>query len=219
MQLERRAEVAAIVKEMNAGVADAYVRWFDIAEAPVRSIVFKAISETGIWVDRDRRHDIVHDAILDLAAVTCRSWSTTGGALPWQWAKSRIRGLAHQGIGFVADDLDRHGDAQESVEVLHPQLDERVGRDVLAELDHPVARLLAGALDRRVPKRSQNIWLEVEMEKQAGNRAPAPTVAARHGLSEANVRQICRRVRLALHKEANTEGDLGILLELPCLAA
>ena len=112
MQLERRAEVAAIVSGMNAGVADAYVRWFDIAEAPVRSIVFKAISETGIWVDQDRRRDIVRDAILDLAAVTCRSWSTNGGALPWQWAKSRIRGLAHQGIGFVADDLDRHGDAQ-----------------------------------------------------------------------------------------------------------
>ena len=59
MQLERRAEVAAIVSGMNAGVADAYVRWFDIAKAPVRSIVFKAISETGIWVDQDRRHDIV----------------------------------------------------------------------------------------------------------------------------------------------------------------
>ena len=219
MQLERRAEVAAIVNEMNAGVADAYVRWFDIAEAPVRSIVFKAISESGIWVDQDRRHDIVQDAILDLAAVTCRSWSTDGGALPWQWAKSRIRSLAHQGIGFMADDLDRHGDAQESVEVLHPQLDERVGRDVLAELDHPVVRLLAGALERCVSTRNQNIWLEVEMEKQAGNGAPAPTVAVRHGLSEANVRQICRRVRLALHKEANTEGDLGILLKLPCLAA
>ena len=219
MRLERKAEVANVVSEMNAGTGGAYVRWFELTQAPVRGIVFKAISETGIWVDRDRRHDIVQDAILDLAAITCRSWSTDGGALPWEWAKSRIRNLTHRGIGFIADDLDRHGDAQECSEVQSRQPDERAGRDVLAELDHPVVRLLAGTLDRCVSKRNQNIWLEVEMEKQAGNGAPGPTVAVRHGLSEANVRQICRRVRLALHKEANTEGDLGILLDLPCLAA
>ena len=71
----------------------------------------------------------------------------------------------------MTDDLDRHGDAQESVEVLHPQLDERVGRDVLAELDHPVVRLLAGTLDRCVSKRNQNIWLEVEMEKRSRQRS------------------------------------------------
>lgn len=214
---ELKTELASILCGILDGHPESIARWWAIAERPIAGIVHKTISETGIYVDSDCRHDIIENAILEVGIMSSRSWQLDGGALPWNWANGRIRSITYKGIGFLTDHLDEMDEPAAAAPDRTPTPDHRAGRDVLDELiDRPDARLLVGVLDRRVSKRDQNVWLEVEMEKQIGNRSPAITVAKTNGLSPANVRQICSRVSKALKEEAAVDRKLA---EIHILAA
>ena len=59
---------------------------------------------------------------------------------------------------------------------------------------HPAARQLDEQLSEAVSERDADIWLGVQLEKGAGNRSPAVTVAAECGLRPDAVRKVCQRV-------------------------
>ena len=221
MQLEDKAELQRILTGVSQGCEASVRAWFNIAERPVRSIVVRALSTHQIWADRDRLHDIVMDAVEDLGRVSSRSWSPDGGAMPWGWASDRIRSVAFKGVGTIADDLDNHlPTIERRTDPDTLRHDERSGRAVLNALSHqPTVRLLIDALHQQVSERDQNIWLEVELEKQANNQSPAETVAKNHDTTPGNVRQVCCRVRRSLRQAGQRDSSLAPILALPCIAA
>lgn len=67
---------------------------------------------------------------------------------------------------------------------------------------HPSAHRLEQRLTARVSDRDADIWLGVQLEKAAGNRAPAVTVGVDHDLEPATVRKVVQRVRERLEEVA-----------------
>ena len=69
-------------------------------------------------------------------------------------------------------------------------------REVLQDLArrHPSAHRLDRHLTANVTDRDASIWLGVQLEKAAGNRSPAVTIAADHGLRPDAVRKVVQRV-------------------------
>jgi hypothetical protein len=134
--------------------------------------------------------DLTLDAAIDLAKLA-HSWRPDG-AMPWVWARARVLALVHGHIGTFADELDDSHLDLEAPPVL-PRIEEP--REVLrqAARRHPAAR----DLDRRlaaVSERDADVWLGVQLEKAAGNRSPAVTVAVDHDMQPAAVRKVVQRV-------------------------
>lgn len=59
---------------------------------------------------------------------------------------------------------------------------------------HRAAERVFEGLSETVSARDADIWLGIQLEKGAGNRSPAVTVAAECGLRPDAVRKVCQRV-------------------------
>lgn len=212
-----RPTLEQIVAGVARGDADSIERFFALATPPVRSIALRALRDAGIWVDQDRLHDIVHDAVLELVRAA-PSWRPDGGAAPWTWARPRLVAIAFEHVGIFADDLDDHA------EVEHPEATaspiDRSLEDLLVDLaaQRPVLADLCTALSRVANDRDRRVWIELLWEESGGNRRAAITVAQNHGLSHANVRKIRQRVQNRL-VDLSRQDEFAGLAELPVLAA
>lgn len=118
------------------------------------------------------------------------------GALPWTWAKARLRQVAIDMLVQPAIDLGFEGDdlADEGSQAFGVDNDgEFFG--TLVELAHtrlelrPVVIALAGATPHH-----REIALSYRMQQRQGDPSPSHSVAAWHNTTPANVRQIARRV-------------------------
>src|SRR5690606_1199423 len=146
-----------------------------------------------------------------------------GGATPWVWARHRIGNLVDRFVGQHAQALDeaRLAAAVEAPEPPARAADDRSLVDALARVapDLESARLVAEALEAaRLSPRDRELVLEYAYEKQAGNPAPATTVAAQLGMKEATVRQAFRRAVQRLRRLAAEDDRFAPLAELPLLA-
>ena len=215
LQPDRRPTLDQVVAGVIERDADSVERFFELATPPVRSIALRALRDAGIWVDRDRLHDIVHDAVLELVR-TAPSWRPDGGAAPWTWARPRLVTIAFEHVGIFADDLADHAE----VEHVTPTDPEQPLEDVLADLasQRPVLGSLCAALARVATDRDRRVWIELLWEESGGNRRAAITVAQNHGLSHANVRKIRQRVQRGL-VDLSRQAEFADLAELPVLAA
>ncbi|HEX8771163.1 MAG TPA: hypothetical protein VF711_10390 [Acidimicrobiales bacterium] len=180
----------------------------------------------AIGVDRVRPDDIeglIIDACLEIQACA-GAWSPDGGALPWNWAERRLRGLVSRFIGVRADALDdERADAVEPVGVAsvgNSGLRDPEEVEVLAGLaaiDADCA-LLRDALARVASDRDRALLLELKVQAGLGDPSPALTVAERHSMRPDAVRQAVKRTLDRLRHLARTDGRYAALGELALLA-
>ena len=185
-----RTAVAEAMADIAAGHVEAVWDLHDLATPAIRGLVRREAQRVGVQLDTDDLDGLILDAVLELARVA-RSWRT-GEALPWVWARRRIEALVHRFVGTFAQELDDDLD----VEAPPPPLAWVEPVESLRRLAtrHPAAWALQARLDAAVSERDAAIWLAVQVERQSGNRSPAVTVGADHGVRPDAVRKVVERV-------------------------
>lgn len=194
-----RLAVVAVMARIAGGEREAVWALHDLAEPVLARMLRAEARRIDFRIGDDDIFDLTLDAAIDLAKLA-RAWKPDG-ALPWVWARRRVIALVHEHIGTFANPLDdEHLDLE--APVWRPALPEP--RDALRALAHrhPSARRLDQRLTATVTDRDASIWLGVQLEKAAGNRSPAVTIAADHGLRPDAVRKVVQRVGQRMHAVA-----------------
>lgn len=162
--------------------------------------------------DGDEVQGLVWDAALVLRD-NAAGWDPSG-ALPWTWAWRPIRSQVASAIGHARADVE-----PDELELVAPSPCATAEPD-LEELAraHDGLRLVLDALaaiDATVEQRQ--VHLEYRIQKAFGDPSPARTVAAQFAMSEANVRQIDRRIRVKLSEVVAGDERFGPLRAIPWL--
>lgn len=191
--------VAEVMARIRSGDRTAVWDLHDLAEPALRGILRSEARRVNVWLSEDDVFDLTLDAAVDLAKLAA-AWKADG-ALPWVWARRRVTALVHQHLGTFTRPLD---DSCLEIEERPPPPPLEAPRQVLRSVArrHPAAQNLEERLRATVTERDAEIWLGVEIEKAAGNRSPAVTVGADHGLEPATVRKVAQRVRERLGEVA-----------------
>jgi hypothetical protein len=175
----------------------------------------------GLRIDADELDGLTADACLELVAVA-RSWRPEGGALPWTYARPRLRSLLHRHAGPVLAPLP-------PVEAADPR---NWGAAAPADDDSSLAVLGRVAVDGAVPAvRALHEALAVAcapvdgelvlryiQHKAAGDPSPSHTVGAQLGRRPDAVRQAYHRARTRLRRLALDDHRFRPLLAFPFLA-
>ena len=164
--------------------------------------------------DADEVAGLVWDAVLVLHD-NAGSWDPAG-ALPWTWAWRPLRSCVAAAIGHARADVEPDALALEA-----PAMGAAAEPDLEAlALVHRELQLLFEALGE-VPATEvqRQVHLEYRIQKAYGDPSPARTVAAQFGLTEANVRQIDRRVRVKLTTLVASDARFTPLRVIPWLDA
>ena len=193
-----RAAVSEVMARIVAGERSAVWELHGLAEPWLTRMLRAEARRIDLRIGDEDVFDLTLDAAVDLGKLA-GSWNPDG-ALPWVWARRRVAALVHQHAGTFARELDEHHLALEAPPVTPPAPEPR---EVLRRVarTHPAARHLEQRLSA-VSERDASIWLGVQLEKGAGNRSPAVTVAAEHGLRPDAVRKVVQRVGQQLHEVA-----------------
>jgi hypothetical protein len=183
--------VVALMARIAGGEREAVWELHDVAEPALRRIVRAEARRIDVRIGDDDVFDLTLDAAVELGKLA-RSWKPEG-APPWVWARRRITALVHDHVGTFARPLDDEIADAEVAEPVAPLEDPRAILRSLAGR-HPSAHRLDQRLTIAVSERDADIWLGVLVEKAAGNRSPAVTVAAEHEMQPAAVRKVVQRV-------------------------
>ena len=210
-----------LAKAMAALVADeamvvAFVATYGDRLANVVRKHLRELGRRDLTRDKAEVQGLVWDVAL-LLHDTGAAWDPAG-ALPWSWAHRPIRSRVALVIGHAQADIDPDRlDEQLAGTAAPPLLGGAVDFDDLADADELLG-LYRDAL-REVPVRDlhRRAHREYRIQKGLGDPSPSKTVGAELGLSEANVRQIDRRVRLKLAQLVATEPRFAALRAIPWL--
>lgn len=198
-QDDLRAQFAGVMARLAGGERSAVWDLHVLLEVPVRHILRAEARRIDTRIGDEDIFDLTIDAAIEVAKLA-RSWKADG-ALPWVWARKRITRLVHDHVGQFTRGLD-----DEHLEIEAPPVLPAVSepRDVLQSVAqrHPAARRLDEQLSESVSERDADIWLGVQLERGAGNRSPAVTIAAECGLRPDAVRKVCQRVTERLGRVA-----------------
>jgi len=186
-----RDGIVEVMARLVAGDQAAVWDLHDLAERDLARMVRAEARRIDVRISDEDVLDLTLDAAIDLAKLA-PAWRPDG-ALPWVWARQRVNGLVHAHIGTFASELD---DTHLDIVVPDPVPSMDRPRDVLRSLAarHPAAHRLDKRLDDTVTERDADIWLGVQLEKGAGNRSPAVTVAVDHDMRPDAVRKVVQRV-------------------------
>lgn len=229
--------VVAIMAAMAGGDRAAVFALYEEFGGTIAGVVRREARRQGIELSARDLDELVIDAcfvLLDCAG----GWSADGGALPWTWAFARLRTLVASRVGVHADSLDALGRDGAPFEPAGdwagaPLRDAGVpGNAAGASADpeelpllealaswHGGSALLREALGLVASERDRRLVLEVRVQADLGDPAPAKTVAAEHGLRADAVRQAVKRTLDRLRALAATEPRFAPLAAIPLLAA
>lgn len=186
----KRAAVQVLMARIAEGDEDAIWELHELAEGDLARIIRTEARRLDIRLEADEVWELTLDAV-DALADVAGTWRPDG-TWPWVWAHHRVRAVVHHHVGTFAKQLD-----DEHLDLEAPAPVERIEdpREVLrrAAERHPAARQLEERLGR-ISERDARIYLGVALEKAAGNRSPAVTVGADHGLQPPAVRKVVQRV-------------------------
>jgi hypothetical protein len=188
---ELRAAVVEVMARITLGDRDAVWDLHDLAEPALARILRAEARRIDVRLGDEDVFDLTLDAAIDLAKLA-HSWRPDG-ALPWVWARRRIIALVHGHVGTFARELDETHLELEAPPRAQPAVAPREALRSLARR-HPSAHRLDQCLSATVTERDADIWLGVQLEKAAGNRSPAVTVATDHGMRPDAVRKVVQRV-------------------------
>jgi hypothetical protein len=188
---EQHEVIVALMARIAGGEREAVWELHDVAEPALRRIVRAEARRIDVRIGDEDVFDLTLDAAVELGKIA-RSWKPDG-APPWVWARRRITALVHDHVGTFARPLDVDVVEEAAVEPVAPLEDPRAVLRSLAGR-HPSAHRLDQRLTIAASDRDADIWLGVLVEKAAGNRSPAVTVAAEHEMQPAAVRKVVQRV-------------------------
>lgn len=185
------ARVADLMRRIAADDDDAVWELLELARPSLEKMLLREARRLSVHLSADDLCGMVTECVLDLADLA-DAWKPTG-ALPWVWARHRMLAHVHRHIGVFADPLD-----EALIEREEPQRVEGID-DPLAVLEsaaqrHPAARGLLDQLRRVASDRDARIWLGIRLERASGNRSPAVTIGADHGMRPEAVRKAYQRV-------------------------
>jgi hypothetical protein len=186
-----RAGVVAVMARIVAGDREAVWELHELAEPALARMLRAEARRIDFRIGEEDIFDLTLDAAIALAKLA-RSWKPDG-ALPWVWARHRVTALVHDHIGTFTRELDDEHLDLEAQPTMPAVAEPREALRSLARR-HPSAHRLDQRLSATVTDRDASIWLGVQLEKAAGNRSPAVTIAADHGLHPAAVRKVVQRV-------------------------
>jgi len=201
MEPERRARLEEIMARLAAGdEAMVFALVEEFAPELARQVRHIARS-AGQSLTNEEVNDLVIDSALVLADVA-QAWRPDGGALPWTWARGRVRSAVFAELfgphPVDPTDLDIDDDPEGSRPVGQPSCEpDWIGVfSDLADKDTRVAEVSAvlGAL----PPRNRDVYIEFRLQQSLGDPSPANTVAPMFGVTPANVRKIVQRTRQRL---------------------
>lgn len=186
-----RAAVVELMGRIVGGERSAVWELHDLAEPALGRMLRAEARRIDVRVGADDLLDLTLDAAVELGKLA-PSWDPEG-ALPWVWARRRITALVHDHVGTFTRELD-----ETHLEIEAPPVAERLEQplEVLRSLAgrHPSAQQLDRQLRLVASDRDADIWLDVQLERAAGNRSPAVTVAANHDMRPDAVRKVVQRV-------------------------
>jgi hypothetical protein len=210
---------AALARDMAALAADrAQVVHFveaygDRLAGTVRSI----LRELGRG-DLAGRDDEVSGLVWDAALAIWEhagSWEA-GGAMPWTWARKAIRSEVAAFIGHARADVDPDELAERAEDA--PAHTEDIDVEELAHAN-PLLGLWWEAVARTgASDRNRRIHAEYRIQHSCGDPSPAHTVERHLGVRADNVRQIDRRLRVALARVVAADERYSALRDIPWLA-
>jgi hypothetical protein len=179
-----------------------------LAQPPLTKLVRRLVRAQGfhhVAADPDEIASLAADVFTTILLKRSAAWSSDGGALPWRYSRAEINSHLGRVLGPHTSCLDSEhtlgADRLPEPSRDLDSFDHRDELDVLASLaaHHAEAARLVTALPKAsANRRHQLVYLAYETELAGGNPRPAVTVSALHGVSEANARQIHRRVAQAL---------------------
>jgi len=187
---EKRAAVRSLMARIADGDDGAIWELHELVEGDLARIIRSEARRIDVRLNADEVWELTLDAV-DALADVAGAWRPDG-TWPWVWAHHRVRAVVHHHVGTFAKPLD-----DEHLDIEAPPPVERIEdpREVLRRVaeQHPAARRLEEDLCR-VRERDAAVYLGVALEKAAGNRSPAVTVGADHGLQPVAVRKVVQRV-------------------------
>lgn len=220
-RFDRLVEImAAIAGGDRAATASLYIEF----GGPIAGFIRREAATFGVTLTADDLDGLVIDACLALGPLA-RSWDPAKGALPWTWARLRLRKLVSDQIGQHTDtfDADRHDTAansdSESVQTASEDRDDLDALAALAGDGHPLASLLTEAFSEcGIGLRNQSIVVGYQLQAEQGDPSPARTIGARHDLAPDAVRQVVARARRKLRTLAEIDARFAPLAAIPLVA-
>lgn len=188
--------------------------------APIVATVRAHLREVGVHhIERPELDGLAIDACEELWHCAA-AWRPDGGALPWVWARHRIRAVVTRHVGQHADALDEAALAAVPAAVVAAGT-EPEDLTVLRRLarSRPECELLLEALEAVTTPRNQAILLAVTVQETLGDPAPAATVGRQFGMQAAAVRQVKHRTLERLRHLAERDERFAPLAGLDLLAA
>lgn len=203
------------MQQMAAGDQAFAFTFIDSFGERVEVVVRRILSDLGrrdLLGKTDELSSLVVDACLVIADKAA-GWQPDGGALPWNWAKRAIR-------SSIARTIDQQAAASEEDFECDAEAGGETGYDVTPETWARLAAankqlgLLDEALTTVASERDRWLFIEYLTQQGGGDPSPALTVGTIYGLQAANVRQIVRRQRQRLAKQAETDARFASLRSL-----
>lgn len=210
MAPERRRHLEAVMASLAADPTDtaAFDALYDGFGDVIRGCLRRHLRELGVMaVSSDDLDGLALDVVFELCDLA-GAWRPDGGALPWNWAWSRLRRLASEHVGQHADPLDdEHHDLVDPGSPLAGS-DGRTAREIAASCNHPALSGLVADLGAVASDRDVEVWLEHTLQKAHGDPSPANTIARERGLKPDAVRQIVCRTKKKVDRLL-AQGDPG----------
>lgn len=147
-------------------------------------------------IDADDLHGLTMDACFELYD-HARSWSPTGGALPWVWADRRMRQLVSRHVGQWSDPIDEEHQALPAAPIAgvrsSDEPDELELLRIMAKSRRDVANYVDALDAAATSTRNKEVLVAYRLQASLGDRSPAVTIGRRFAMTPAAVRQVVKR--------------------------
>ena len=215
MQSERRERLVAIMRQLADGDRAAVIALYLEFGRELSAAVRREATTFGVPLDAEAIDGLTMDAAFELES--CASaWDPDGRALPWTWAKRRLRALVSRHIGQHADELD--ADRHEVPEPAPAPSGEHTELEVLVALAalRPDCALLLEGLQAIATERNQAIFLAYRVQTSLGDPSPASTVGALFRMRPDAIRQAVHRTQQRLRDLAGRDERFRGLPDTGC---
>ena len=216
----------AVMAALAQGDRAALFQLYEEFGEHVAAVVRRELRRVHAQVPADDFGGLVIDSVMTIADCAA-GWDPTGGAMPWVWARHRVRQVVSRHLGQFADSIDAgRKTTTEKLEQYAATVPIAAHDSGVSELEalvrlsatEDVCALLLAALEDVTTERDREILLAYKLQAALGDPSPANTVGDAFRLKPATVRQVVKRSLDRLRKLADTEPRFRALADLHFLS-